>query len=111
MFQFALLFQNPRQGSGEFLPGRFQHLGKVADKIFVFFQPHVGAESRKCFNSSHTCSNAGLADNLEKAHIPGHLCMRSAAEFLADIGDRDDANLLSIAFAEKCDRAACDRRR
>src|SRR4030095_6976152 len=107
-FQFALLFQNPCQGSSEFQSRRFQHLRKCVDKTLIFFKPHIGTKSRKSFNSSHTCSNSRLADNLEKAHIPGQPCMRSAAEFLTDVGDRDYANLLSIAFAEKYDRAACD---
>ena len=39
VLQFALLFQNPRQGSSEFLSRRFQHLGKCTDQVLIFFQP------------------------------------------------------------------------
>ena len=48
----------------------------------------------------------GFANNLEQADIAGHLGVRAAAKFHADVWNRNDANLLLILFAEKSERAA-----
>src|SRR5262245_6935328 len=101
VLQVALLVQKARQRTGQFLPGGFEDLGQSSEEILVFLKPGIGSESRQSLDSTNACRDAGFADNLKHPDISGELRVRSAAELLADLRDRNHSHLLSIPFAEK----------
>ena len=76
------------------------------EQVFVFFKPQVGAESGQRFDAANAGGDAGFGDNFEEPDIAGHSGVGAAAKFLADVGNRNDPDLLRIFLAKKRERAA-----
>src|SRR5271157_3429443 len=82
------------------------------EALYLFFQrPHIieSTFARYCLYSTHARGNAAVADDLEKAYIPGPLRMGSATKLFAEPTHRHHADTVTVFFTEKRNSALFHR--
>ena len=75
---------------------------KLLLHILIMMDQTVGGQ---CLDTSHTCCNASLREDLETADLRSILYMGSAAELCGEVSHSYDTDLIAVLLAEERHRA------